>query len=230
MYVLTMLVRTLCAQWPDKARLNAFVSKQGPQQGSRPYTNTAPAVSEFDGQTHCGCCNYFCALGDAAGASSIILSRCRRGRCRRPLFLKISSAVQRPHHPDPRELAAPCDGQFGFTLAAIAQKRARATASTSGKVQTLIQFDLQHDIAMKPDFTIGDRVQMTALGASRCIRLADRMGTIVGRSIYANSGSQSQRHPLGRRKPKRDQQGFRSASHRVGSVQNSRLAKLGLRR
>ncbi len=63
------------------------------------------------------------------------------------------------------------------------------TASTSGKVQTLIRFDLQHDIAMKPDFTIGDRVRMTARGASRCIRLADRMGTIVGRSIYANSVS-----------------------------------------
>lgn len=42
---------------------------------------------------------------------------------------------------------------------------------------------------MKPDFTIGDRVRMTALGASGCMRLADRMGTIVGRSIYANSFS-----------------------------------------
>src|SRR5882757_8118118 len=42
---------------------------------------------------------------------------------------------------------------------------------------------------MKPDFTIGDRVRMTALGASRCMRLADRMGTIVGRSIYTNSFS-----------------------------------------
>ena len=42
---------------------------------------------------------------------------------------------------------------------------------------------------MKLDFTIGDRVRMTALGASRCMRLADRMGTIVGRSIYANSFS-----------------------------------------
>jgi len=42
---------------------------------------------------------------------------------------------------------------------------------------------------MKPDFTIGDRVRMTALGASRCMRLADRMATIVGRSICANSFS-----------------------------------------
>jgi hypothetical protein len=64
---------------------------------------------------------------------------------------------------------------------------ASCDASTSSKVQTLIRFDLQRNIAMDPDFTIGDRVRMTALGASRCIRLADRMGTIVGGSIYANS-------------------------------------------
>jgi hypothetical protein len=42
---------------------------------------------------------------------------------------------------------------------------------------------------MKPDFSIGDRVRMTALGASRCSRLANKTGTIVGRSIYANSVS-----------------------------------------
>ena len=40
---------------------------------------------------------------------------------------------------------------------------------------------------MKLDFTIGDRVRMTALGASRCMHLPDRMGTIVERSLYANS-------------------------------------------
>ena len=42
---------------------------------------------------------------------------------------------------------------------------------------------------MKSDFAIGDRVRMTRLGASRCMRLADRMGTIVGGSVYANSVS-----------------------------------------
>jgi len=47
---------------------------------------------------------------------------------------------------------------------------------------------------MKSDFSVGDRVQMSALGASRCPRLADKTGTIVGhktgtivgRSIYVN--------------------------------------------
>jgi hypothetical protein len=48
---------------------------------------------------------------------------------------------------------------------------------------------LQLDIAMKPDFTVGDRVRLTALGTSRCMRLADRMGPIVGGSVYANSVS-----------------------------------------
>jgi len=40
---------------------------------------------------------------------------------------------------------------------------------------------------MKPDFSIGDRVRMTALGAMRYTRLAKKTGTIVGRSQYANS-------------------------------------------
>jgi len=39
---------------------------------------------------------------------------------------------------------------------------------------------------MKSDFSVGDRVQMSALGASRCPRLVDKTGTIVGRSIYVN--------------------------------------------
>jgi hypothetical protein len=39
---------------------------------------------------------------------------------------------------------------------------------------------------MKSDFSIGDRVQMSVLGASRCPRHADKKGTIVGRSIYVN--------------------------------------------
>jgi hypothetical protein len=40
---------------------------------------------------------------------------------------------------------------------------------------------------MKSEFSIGDRVQLSALGASRCPRLADKTGTIVGRSsVYVN--------------------------------------------
>ena len=42
---------------------------------------------------------------------------------------------------------------------------------------------------MKPDFSIGDRVRMNALGAMRCVRLANKTGTIVGRCQYANSVS-----------------------------------------
>jgi hypothetical protein len=62
-------------------------------------------------------------------------------------------------------------------------------ASTSGKGETLFPVNLQLDIAMKPDFTVGSRVRLTALGASRCMRLADRVGTVVGGSVYANSVS-----------------------------------------
>jgi ribosomal protein L21E len=42
---------------------------------------------------------------------------------------------------------------------------------------------------MKSDFSIGDRIQISALGASRYPRLAGKTGMIVGRSIYANSVS-----------------------------------------
>lgn len=42
---------------------------------------------------------------------------------------------------------------------------------------------------MNRDFSIGDRVQISKLGASRCPRLAGRAGVIVGRSIYAHSVS-----------------------------------------
>src|SRR5206468_6408527 len=42
------------------------------------------------------------------------------------------------------------------------------------------------DRPMKTDFSIGDRVQMSALGESRCPRHADKTRTIVGRSIYVS--------------------------------------------
>lgn len=40
---------------------------------------------------------------------------------------------------------------------------------------------------MKSDFSLGDRVRISALGAERCPRLAGKTGTVVGRSIYVNS-------------------------------------------
>lgn len=42
---------------------------------------------------------------------------------------------------------------------------------------------------MKSDLSIGVRVRMSRLGASRCARLAEKTGTIVGGSVYANSVS-----------------------------------------
>ena len=40
---------------------------------------------------------------------------------------------------------------------------------------------------MTSDFSNGDRVQINALGATRCPRLANKRGTIVGRSsAYVN--------------------------------------------
>lgn len=44
-------------------------------------------------------------------------------------------------------------------------------------------------VFMKQDLSIGDRVQISTIGASRCPRLAGKTGIIVGRSIYANSVS-----------------------------------------
>jgi hypothetical protein len=40
---------------------------------------------------------------------------------------------------------------------------------------------------MKPNFSIGDRVRISALGALRCPRLANKAGTIIGGSVYTNS-------------------------------------------
>jgi hypothetical protein len=42
---------------------------------------------------------------------------------------------------------------------------------------------------MKSNLAVGVRVRMSALGASRCARLANRTGTIVGGSVYTNSVS-----------------------------------------
>ena len=36
-------------------------------------------------------------------------------------------------------------------------------------------------------FSIGDRVRLSALGTSRCPRLANKVGFIVGLSVYVNS-------------------------------------------
>ena len=40
---------------------------------------------------------------------------------------------------------------------------------------------------MKQELSIGDRVQISALGAARCPRLAGKSGIVVGRSVYPNS-------------------------------------------
>ncbi len=42
---------------------------------------------------------------------------------------------------------------------------------------------------MKPNLSIGVRVRMSPLGASRCARLAKKTGTVVGGSVYVNSVS-----------------------------------------
>ena len=42
---------------------------------------------------------------------------------------------------------------------------------------------------MKSDFSLGDRVRLSALGATRCPRLAGKTGIVVGRSIYVSSVS-----------------------------------------
>jgi hypothetical protein len=39
------------------------------------------------------------------------------------------------------------------------------------------------------NFSIGERIRISALGASRCPRLAGKTGKVVGRSIYINSVS-----------------------------------------
>jgi hypothetical protein len=40
---------------------------------------------------------------------------------------------------------------------------------------------------MNRDLSLGDRVRLSALGAARCPRLAGKIGTVVGRSLYVNS-------------------------------------------
>ena len=42
---------------------------------------------------------------------------------------------------------------------------------------------------MKSYLSVGVRVRISALGASRCVRLANKTGTVVGGSVYANSVS-----------------------------------------
>ena len=40
---------------------------------------------------------------------------------------------------------------------------------------------------MSSEFSLGDRVKLSLLGERRCLRLAGKTGTVVGRSIYVNS-------------------------------------------
>jgi hypothetical protein len=40
---------------------------------------------------------------------------------------------------------------------------------------------------MKSEYSVGDRVKLSALGKVRCPRLADKVGTVVGHSVYVSS-------------------------------------------
>lgn len=42
---------------------------------------------------------------------------------------------------------------------------------------------------MKSDLSVGVRVRLSALGASRCARLANKTGIIIGGSVYTGSVS-----------------------------------------
>jgi hypothetical protein len=42
-------------------------------------------------------------------------------------------------------------------------------------------------VASKPPVLIGDRVRVSTLGALRCARLAGKVGTVVGGSVYTSS-------------------------------------------
>lgn len=42
---------------------------------------------------------------------------------------------------------------------------------------------------MSQEFSIGSRFRISALGAARCPRLANKLGTIVGKSNYPSSVS-----------------------------------------
>jgi hypothetical protein len=67
----------------------------------------------------------------------------------------------------------------------IGRNARRSALKTSSKRPTIVIGKVGWT---KPrQFFIGDRIQMSELGASRCPRLADKIGTIVGRSIYVNS-------------------------------------------
>ena len=40
---------------------------------------------------------------------------------------------------------------------------------------------------MTPEYNVGVRVKLSALGKERCPRLSNKTGTLVGPGIYANS-------------------------------------------
>ena len=59
--------------------------------------------------------------------------------------------------------------------------------SATGHIKEQGRYEYYWLAAMARDFSIGDRVRISAVGATRSPRLADRTGKIVGRSIYTNS-------------------------------------------
>ena len=64
-----------------------------------------------------------------------------------------------------------------------------ATKTTDAKMNFVFRFQFQPGIFMKQELSIGDRVRISVLGASRCPRLASKSGTIVGGSVYTSSVS-----------------------------------------
>ena len=64
-----------------------------------------------------------------------------------------------------------------------------ATKTADANMNFVFQFQFQPGIFMKQELSIGDRVRISVLGASRYPRLASKSGTIVGGSVYASSVS-----------------------------------------
>ena len=67
--------------------------------------------------------------------------------------------------------------------------RSNATKTAGANMNFVFRFQFQPGIFMKQQLSIGDRVRISVLGATRCPRLASKSGTIVGGSVYASSVS-----------------------------------------
>jgi hypothetical protein len=50
-----------------------------------------------------------------------------------------------------------------------------------------INFSNERRVPVRSNYSVGDRVKLSSLGKVRCPRLADRIGTVVGYSVYVSS-------------------------------------------